>query len=373
MTEDDGGNPGGGGNEGNDDDYSNVVTGTASGEQLLGTSGRDLIRGLAGNDTLFGFGGDDKFEGGDGDDYISGGNGSFSGSGNDILIGGNGNDTLVGEDGADMLIGGAGDDDYYYSAGSGSDTIDNIGGGTDWVFFNGIARERLSFHQDGDDLLIRVDASAASQVRVLGHFLGGNQAISYVQPGSGYAIPASEIPGLLASLPQGFAAVPSGNSSALIAQESNTASAMLAPGHGRVTQSLPARMDGQIGIQRVAVIQEVPLVAADTGRKPAITGGTGQPTLVDPPATTGGGLVPLLERWEHRETLWDRQFSGDVGWGEHWRRDIPVVHGDPSPDIRQLEGLISAMAGFGSDGGVDMLPMARAEHRDSSMFAVQVL
>jgi Ca2+-binding RTX toxin-like protein len=373
LTEDDGGNPGGGGNEGNDDDYSNVVTGTASGEQLLGTSGRDLIRGLAGNDTLFGFGGDDKFEGGDGDDYISGGNGSFSGSGNDILIGGNGNDTLVGEDGADMLIGGAGDDDYYYSAGSGSDTIDNIGGGTDWVFFNGIARERLSFHQDGDDLLIRVDASAASQVRVLGHFLGGNQAISYVQPGSGYAIPASEIPGLLASLPQGFAAVPSGNSSALIAQESNTASAMLAPGHGRVTQSLPARMDGQIGIQRVAVIQEVPLVAADTGRKPAITGGTGQPTLVDPPATTGGGLVPLLERWEHRETLWDRQFSGDVGWGEHWRRDIPVVHGDPSPDIRQLEGLISAMAGFGSDGGVDMLPMARAEHRDSSMFAVQVL
>ena len=373
LAEDDGGNPGGGGNEGNDDDYSNVVTGTGSGEQLLGTSGRDLIRGLGGNDTLFGFGGDDKFEGGDGDDYISGGNGSFNGSGNDILIGGNGNDTLVGEDGADMLIGGAGDDDYYYSAGSGSDTIDNLGGGTDWVFFNGIARERLSFHQDGDDLLIRVDASAASQVRVLGHFLGGGQAISYVQPGSGYAIPASQIPGLLTSLPQGFAAVPSGSSSALIAQESNAATAVLATGHGRATQSLAARTDSQIGIQRVAVIQEVPLVAAVTGHKPAITGGTGQPTLVDPPATTGGGLVPLLERWEHRETPWDGHFSNDVGWGEQWRHDVPFVHGDPSPDIRQLEGLISVMAGFGSDGGVDMLPMARPEHRDSSMFAVQVL
>lgn len=372
LAEDDGGNPGGGGNEGNDDDYSNVVTGTASGEQLLGTSGRDLIRGLAGNDTLFGFGGDDKFEGGDGDDYISGGNGSFNGSGNDILIGGNGNDTLVGEDGADMLIGGAGDDDYYYSAGSGSDTIDNVGGGTDWVFFNGIARERLSFHQDGDDLLIRVDASAASQVRVLGHFLGGGQAISYVQPGSGYAIPASQIPGLLTSLPQSFAAVSSG-SSALIAQEPNTAGAVLASGYGRATQSLPARTESQVGIQRVAVIQEIPLVPAETGRKPAITGGSGQPTLVEPPATTGGGLVPLLERWEHVEMPWDGHFSNDVGWGEQWRHDLPAVHGDPSPDIRQLEVLISAMAGFGSDRGADIMPIARAEHRDSSMFAVQVM
>lgn len=373
LAEDDGGNPGSGGNEGNDDDYSNVVTGTGSGEQLLGSSGRDLIRGLGGNDTLFGFGGDDKFEGGDGDDYISGGNGSFSGSGNDILIGGNGNDTLVGEDGADMLIGGAGDDDYYYSAGSGSDTIDNVGGGTDWVFFNGIARERLSFHQDGDDLLIRVDASAASQIRVLGHFLGGGQAISYVQPGSGYAIPASQIPGLLTSLPQGFAAVSSGNASVLVAEASDAASARLSSGHGRATQSLPARTDSQVGIQRVAVIQEIPLAAADTDRKPAITGGSGQPTLVNPPAMTGAGLVPLLERWEHRETPWDGHFSNDVGWGEQWRHDGPAVHGDPSPDIRQLEGLISAMAGFGSDGGVDMLPMARAERRDTTMFAVQVL
>ncbi|PZQ34320.1 MAG: HlyJ hemolysin-like protein [Stenotrophomonas acidaminiphila] len=373
LAEDDGGNPGGGGNEGNDNDYSNVVTGTGSGEQLLGTSGRDLIRGLGGNDTLFGFGGDDKFEGGDGDDYISGGNGSFNGSGNDILIGGNGNDTLVGEDGADMLIGGAGDDDYYYSAGSGSDTIDNVGGGTDWVFFNGIARERLSFHQDGDDLLIRVDASAASQVRVLGHFLGGGQAISYVQPGSGYAIPASQIPGLLTSLPQGFAAVSSGNSSALIAQESNTSSADLTSGHGRATQSLPARTDSQVGIQRVAVIQEIPLGAAETGRKPAITGGSGQPTLVDPPATTGGGLVPLLERWEHREMPWDGHFSNDAGWGEQWPHDVPAVHGDPSPDIRQLEGLISAMAGFGSGGGADMLSMSRPEHRDTTMFAVHMI
>ena len=94
---------------------------------------------------------------------------------------------------------------------------------------------------------------------------------------------------------------------------------------------------------------------------------------VVPPATTGGGLVPLLERWEHRETPWDGHFSNDVGWGEQWRHDGPAVHGDPSPDIRQLEGLISAMAGFGSEGGADMLAMSRPEHRDTTMFAVQVM
>ncbi|WP_322110970.1 calcium-binding protein [Steroidobacter gossypii] len=199
------GDPGDGGDQGNDADYPNVVTGTAAGEQLLGSSGRDLIRGLGGADQLFGFGGDDKFDGGDGDDYISGGNGSFSGSGDDILIGGAGNDTLVGEDGNDRLFGGAGDDDYYYQAGSGSDSI-YAGGGADVVFFNGIAPNRLGFHQDGNDLIIRVDANAGQQVRVVNHFLGGEHAIAYVQPGSGFAIPAAQIPGLLTPLPAGLLA-----------------------------------------------------------------------------------------------------------------------------------------------------------------------
>jgi len=199
-----GGDPGGG-DQGDDADYPNVVTGTAAAEQLLGSNGRDLIRGLGGNDQLFGFGGDDKLDGGDGDDYISGGNGSFSGSGNDILIGGAGNDTLVGEDGDDRLFGGAGDDDYYYQGNSGSDLI-YAGGGSDWVFFNGIAPNRLAFHQDGNDLIIRVDANASTQVRVVDHFLGGESAIAYVQPGSGFAIPASQIPSLLTPLPAGLSA-----------------------------------------------------------------------------------------------------------------------------------------------------------------------
>jgi Ca2+-binding RTX toxin-like protein len=201
-------NPGGGtgGNTGNDADYTKTITGTAAGEQLVGTSGRDLIKGLAGNDTLFGMGGDDKLDGGDGDDYLSGGNGSFTGSGNDILIGGAGADTLVGEDGDDMLIGGVGDDKYVYQGASGRDTIDNTGGGTDWLIFNGIDRTRLSFHRSADDLIVLVDGDVNRQVKVKDHFKGGDLAISYVQPSDGFAIPKSQFASLLKPLPTGFAA-----------------------------------------------------------------------------------------------------------------------------------------------------------------------
>ncbi|PTU72937.1 calcium-binding protein [Pseudomonas mangrovi] len=178
-----------------------LMEGTAAGEQLLGSQGRDLMRGLAGNDTLFGMAGNDLLEGGDGNDYLSGGNGSQQGSGADTLLGGAGNDTLDGEDGDDELAGGAGDDRYYYRAGGGRDVIDNAGGGFDGAFFIGIDRSRLSFHQDGDDLLILVDGDSAQQVRVLRHFLGSEHALDYVQPDGGNYLTAAQIAGLLTALP----------------------------------------------------------------------------------------------------------------------------------------------------------------------------
>jgi Ca2+-binding RTX toxin-like protein len=189
-------------------DFDNVVDGTAAGEQLLGTSGKDLIHGLAGDDTLFGFEGDDRLEGGDGNDYLSGGNGSFAGSGDDTLTGGAGADTLVGEDGNDALEAGAGDDQYVWQAGSDFDLIDNTGGGTDWLFFNGVDRTRLGFHRDGDDLVIMVDGDAGQGVRIQDHFLGGDLAISYIQPSDGYAIPASQIDSLLTPMPDSSQASP---------------------------------------------------------------------------------------------------------------------------------------------------------------------
>lgn len=183
--------------------FDTLVEGTAAGEQLAGGQERDLVRGLAGNDTLFGMGGNDQIEGGDGNDYLSGGNGSQSGSGDDILIGGIGSDVLDGEDGDDQLTGGAGDDKYYYRANGGVDVIDNSGGGFDGAFFIGIARTRLSFHREGDDLLILVDGDLEQQVKVTDHFLGGDFAIDYVQPDGGSYITTAQITGLLTALPDG--------------------------------------------------------------------------------------------------------------------------------------------------------------------------
>jgi len=198
------GDPGTGDTGGGDIDtvdpgqFANVVDGSEAGEQVLGSNASDLIRGLGGDDTLFAFAGDDTLQGGDGNDQLYGGNGSFSNSGNDVLSGGVGDDMLVGEDGDDFLAGGAGSDTYFFNAASGADTIDNRGGGSDWIFMQNIARERISFIRDGDDLLVRVDDNAALQLRVLNHFLGGDNAITFVQPGDGgFAIPASDFADLL--------------------------------------------------------------------------------------------------------------------------------------------------------------------------------
>lgn len=184
-------------------DFEALIEGTAAGEQLAGYDGRDLLRGLAGNDTLFGMGGDDQIEGGDGNDYLSGGNGQHNGSGNDLLIGGAGNDILVGEDGDDTLIGGAGDDAYYYRANGGVDIVDNSGGGFDGVFFLDVPRSRLSFHRDGDDLVILVDSDLDQQVRVTNHFLGSDYAIDYVQPDGGNYLTTTQIAAQLTALPDG--------------------------------------------------------------------------------------------------------------------------------------------------------------------------
>ncbi|WKD51643.1 hypothetical protein M8T91_13455 [Microbulbifer spongiae] len=183
--------------------FDSIVEGTANGEQLAGTAANDQISGLAGDDTLFGLGGHDELLGGDGNDRLYGGNGTGSGSGDDTLIGGKGNDILSGGDGDDTLTGGLGDDHYYYGANGGVDTIDNSGGGTDWILFSdGITREQLSFHQEGEDLLILVDSDIDQQIRVVDHFLGGDNAISFVQPNDGgFAIMAASIPALIEALP----------------------------------------------------------------------------------------------------------------------------------------------------------------------------
>ncbi len=188
-----------GGSNGN---FDRVSSGTESSEQLLGSSGTDLIKGLGGNDQIYGFAGNDQLEGGNGDDRLQGGNGSNSNSGDDILIGGAGNDILVGEDGDDRLEGGAGNDHYYYFAGSGKDVIIDAEDGQDILFFNDVAPARLSYHREGDDLIVLVDGDLNQQVRVKDHFLGGNHEIM-VQPNGGYTQTAAAIANQLTALPGG--------------------------------------------------------------------------------------------------------------------------------------------------------------------------
>ncbi|WP_293932604.1 calcium-binding protein [Iodobacter sp.] len=206
-----GGNNGGSGNA-NTADFDQVIDGDAANNQLQGDSGKDLIRGMAGNDQLFGGEGNDRLEGGDGDDYLSGGFGSGN-SGDDLLMGGAGNDTLNGEDGNDRLEGGAGNDSYVFD-GTSQDVIDNTGGGRDGIFLaDGIGADRISFSRDGDDLLLMVDKSAATSVRVLKHFLGGDLAISYVQPSGGNMISAQKIAQMIGaqSIPGGYEALVDGD------------------------------------------------------------------------------------------------------------------------------------------------------------------
>jgi len=369
---DDGGGDDGGGTPGtgNDADYPSVKTGTSAGEQIVGTNGRDLIKGLAGDDTLFGMGADDKLDGGDGDDYLSGGNGSSSGSGVDILIGGAGADQLVGEDGDDMLFGGTGDDTYFYAAGSGADTIDNTGGGTDWLYLDGIARTRLTYHRDGDDLIVRVDGSASQQMRVLDHFLGGEHAIAYVQPGDGgYAISAATIAGQLTPLgtsslvttPMALAA-----SDVLVASEAVTLPADEA---ATLSQAIEAFAVGAPILQ--APVVQAAVVAADSvasaGRRPPIVAASpqslpqspgvaahpldiGQSTPLTSPSTSVGAisqaqaelqqLVDSLGSFASQQSLLPAANEG--GQDEPWiirssRNDWRASHRNDGLRIRRLE------------------------------------
>ncbi|GAB58547.1 hypothetical protein RNAN_1520 [Rheinheimera nanhaiensis E407-8] len=150
--------------------------------------------GTEGEDSLFGSAQVDVIYGEAGDDYIDGR------AGDDKLYGGAGSDTIVGGAGNDLLVGGTGDDKYVYNPQTGQDTIDNTGGGFDGVFFtNGIDASRLSFSQDGDDLVILVDGDETQSVRVLNHFLGGEAAISYVQPSGGSMLTAAQIAAIIAA------------------------------------------------------------------------------------------------------------------------------------------------------------------------------
>ena len=101
---------------GNDAGVPSAIT-----EVLSGAAGDDTILGLDGTDFVTGLAGDDALIGGEGNDQL------FGNTGNDRLLGGDGSDALSGNEGDDVLFGGAGDDQI--AGGVGNPRRHHIGGG----------------------------------------------------------------------------------------------------------------------------------------------------------------------------------------------------------------------------------------------------
>ncbi len=178
--------------------FDNVSHGTGSPDTLAGTNGTDLLRGYEGDDQLQGLADDDWLVGDGGNDTLDGGDG------NDTQMGGDGNDQLGGDAGNDRLRGGDGDDTYYYGPGSGADEIYNLDAGTDeLVFTGGITTDRLTFLQDGDNLIIRVDNDPLTQVTVVDWFAGSQYELSQVSPDGGPVLTAAEINQMFEDPPPG--------------------------------------------------------------------------------------------------------------------------------------------------------------------------
>ncbi|SFD53815.1 Ig-like domain-containing protein [Pseudoalteromonas denitrificans] len=169
-------------------DYSNVVMGTDSDDQLYHGNGSDFLSGLAGNDQLFGLGGNDKLDGGAGNDYIDGG------EGNDVQFGGADDDQLGGDTGNDWLSGGLGNDKYVVRPNNGQDTINNsTSDGIDWVIFSGgITIDKLSYYRVGDDLEIRIKDSTDT-LTITKWFFDDSYQVDYIQPDTSTGISASQI------------------------------------------------------------------------------------------------------------------------------------------------------------------------------------
>ena len=110
-----------------------------AGSILNGAGDVDILVGKAGNDTLAGSGGADVLIGG---------------AGNDTLIGGQGNDQLVGGLGNDYLDGQWGSDSYFWGAGQGHDSINDIyadANGKNLVVLRGLNPQDVRTEQFGID------------------------------------------------------------------------------------------------------------------------------------------------------------------------------------------------------------------------------
>jgi len=304
----------------------NVLTGNSGANTLTGLAGNDTLNGGTGNDTMVGGTGDDIYHvnvatdvvtenAGEGTDTVNSsatltlaanvenltltGSSAINGTGqalNNVLTGNTGvntlsglagNDTLEGKAGNDALTGGDGADIYRFSAGDGSDTINNVAadGAIDRLVFTNITRVQLSFSRVGDDLVITRSAVPTDTVRVTGWFTATGNRLDFVDTSEGTATTAAEIDALIAG---GGGSFPNGEFQPEVAmmERRRTFGSL---DELMTAASKPGRRQGTEGIQRrnwlSAVWDRV------TARRSALRSASAH--LVEP-APTVSGLDTLL-------------------------------------------------------------------------------
>ncbi|MEO1194073.1 MAG: choice-of-anchor I family protein [Pseudomonadota bacterium] len=148
-----------------------IILGARGDDAIAGGSGNDFLYGGIGEDVMRGNAGDDFIRGGRQDDEILGDNGDdsvFGGLANDIILGGRGEDALFGDDGRDLMIGEAGDDTlrggngrdvFLFDGDFGDDTITDANEASDTIEIIGATAGAIMAMQDGDDVVITVDAA----------------------------------------------------------------------------------------------------------------------------------------------------------------------------------------------------------------------
>lgn len=145
-----------------------LFAGTNGADNIAGTNVADVIRGQAGTDRLSGESGDDELIGG---------------ADADVLYGDEGDDRLDGGTDNDTLDGGSGSDVYFFSRGSGQDTIrssDSSVGRWDVLEFGAnITVEDITVSRSGDDLRILINGTS-DQVIIENFFGAASNAIQEI-------------------------------------------------------------------------------------------------------------------------------------------------------------------------------------------------
>jgi Ca2+-binding RTX toxin-like protein len=140
--------------------------------------------------------GQDVWQGGSGGDVIT------ATAANETVTGLGGNDTLDGGAGNDTLIGGTGTDVYLFSAGGGSDVVDNTGraGDGDRIqFASGIAIDQLWFQQTGNDLKVSV-IGTSDNITVTGWYASNANHFAEFDTADGHYLVDSQVQNLVVAM-----------------------------------------------------------------------------------------------------------------------------------------------------------------------------